>query len=300
VSSPSPLGPAVVELPADALARGTDVRHRTVVGDRRVAEASLAVVEVGPAIAPAWVLAHGVGSSARFVTAAFARPVLAAGYRLVAYDLRGHGASSPARTVGSHHLDVHAGDLVQVVGSIASSGPVALVGGISLGGHAAVRAVSSGRLGGCVELADLTLLAALPAWTGPATPGRGPHAAIAAEVASVGITGVLARLREDTAMPRWLRDTLVTDYARHDEASLAAALIALDGGDAPTEAELRALPVPLAVVAWPDDPGHPLATAETWTACAPAAALATLDLGDLEQELTVFGASAIEALAALA
>jgi pimeloyl-ACP methyl ester carboxylesterase len=299
VTSPSPLGPVVVELPPEVAAHGVDVHHRTVAGDGHVTGARLAVVEVGPADAPAWVVAHGVGSSARFVTAAFARPVLAAGCRLVAYDLRGHGASDPARTVGSHHLDVHAGDLTQVVASVASSGGIALVGGVSLGGHAAVRAVSSGRLEAAVDPSHLTLLACLPAWTGVATPGRGPHAAIAAEVAAIGIPGVLARLRGDTAMPAWLRDTLVTDYGRHDQASLAAALIALDGGEAPTEAELRALPVPLAVVAWPDDPGHPLVTAEAWTRWVPTAALATIAVTDLGRELTVFGDAAWRAVAAL-
>ncbi|MFP4312303.1 MAG: alpha/beta fold hydrolase, partial [Nitriliruptoraceae bacterium] len=106
-----------------------------------VGGAQLAVSEVGPPEAPAWVLAHGAGSSARFVRAAFAGPVLATGRRLIAYDLRGHGASSPARAPEDHHLDVHAGDLAAVVARVPG---VEVVGGISLGAHVAVRAVADG------------------------------------------------------------------------------------------------------------------------------------------------------------
>jgi cytochrome c biogenesis protein CcmG, thiol:disulfide interchange protein DsbE len=188
---------------------------------------TLALAEVGEPTAPAWVLAHGVGSSARFVAAAFAGPVVAAGGRLVAYDLRGHGGSVTAPDVADHHLDVHVADLAAVVASVAGGSPPAVVGGISLGGHAAVRLVASGAVvpGG--------VLACLPAWTGRATPGEGPHAAVAAQVAAIGIAGILAQLRGDLALAGWLRRTLVTDYARHDPASLAAALRALDGGVAP-------------------------------------------------------------------
>lgn len=226
--------------------------------------ATLAVVEVGSPDAPAWVVAHGAGSSARFVVEALAGPVVRAGRRLVTYDLRGHGASSPARHTRDHHLDVHAADLAHVAASSGDTGSgdtIEVVGGISLGAHAAVRAVADGAR---CEVA----LACLPAWTGRAVPGRGPHAAIAARVAEVGVAGHLAAIRDDHDLPGWLRDTLLADLAGHDAASLAAVLTALDGGLAPTAEELVALPVPLAVVGWPDDPGHPLDVAERWAASA--------------------------------
>jgi pimeloyl-ACP methyl ester carboxylesterase len=256
----------------------------------------LAVAEVGEPSAPAWVLAHGVGSSARFVATAFAGSVVAAGCRLVAYDLRGHGGSLTAPDVADHHLDVHVADLAAVVAAVAGGDPAgpAVVGGISLGGHAAVRLVASGAV------APGAVLACLPAWTGRATPGEGPHAAVAAQVDAVGIAGILAQLRGDLALAGWLRRTLVTDYARHDPASLAAALRALDGGVAPMEAELAALAVPLAVVAWPDDPGHPLAVAERWVALAPRAALATVTIAGLEAGVEGLGAAAVELVAGLA
>jgi pimeloyl-ACP methyl ester carboxylesterase len=263
-----------VQLPANLPA---EPRHHRV----DTGELVLAAVELGPRAAPAVVVAHGVGSSARFVVEAFAGPVLAAGARLVAYDLRGHGASAPVRDVTRHHLDDHVGDLAAVVHHLGRS-DVAVLGGVSLGGHAAVRAAVRG-------VAGRTVLACLPAWTGQAVPGEGPHAAVADEVRRTGIEAVVARLRADRTMPGWLRRTLVTDYERHDPASLTAALLALDGGVAPDDTELAWLDRPLAVVAWPDDPGHPLATARRWVAAAAQAALGELHLTDLDASRAPLG-----------
>jgi pimeloyl-ACP methyl ester carboxylesterase len=289
-------------LPAD-LTAGPVCRRRV-----PVRGGTLAVAEIGEPTAPAWVLAHGVGSSARFVAAAFADAVVAAGGRLVVHDLRGHGGSVTAPDVADHHLDVHVADLAAVVaataGAVAATagavgatagagqpgGGPAVVGGISLGGHAAVRLVSGGAV------TPEVVLACLPAWTGAATPGEGPHAAVAAQVAAIGIDGILAQLRDDRALAGWLRRTLVTDYARHDPASLEAALCALDGGDAPSEAELAGLTVPLAVMAWPQDPGHPLAVAERWVALAPRAALGTVTIGELEAGVARLGRAAVAAV----
>ncbi|MFO7777909.1 MAG: alpha/beta fold hydrolase [Nitriliruptoraceae bacterium] len=244
----------------------------------------LAVAELGPADAPAWVLAHGVGSSARFLAAAFARPVLDAGARLVVSDLRGHGASLPARRSCEHHLDVHAADLAAVVASV--EGPVAVTGGVSLGAHAAVRAATTGTRAGAV-------VGCLPAWLGLSSRGRGPHAAVAARVTREGIGPMIAELRADHALAPWLRATLLADYPRHDPASLEAALRALDGAEAPSVAELRALEPPLAVIGWPDDPGHPLAVARRWSDLAPRSALARMTIASLEGQLSRLGRAAV-------
>jgi pimeloyl-ACP methyl ester carboxylesterase len=298
VSARSPV-PREALLPAEV--PGEVRRRRVVVGDADAGRprgsggppgVELAVAEVGPTTAPAVVVAHGVGSSARFVVAAFARPILAAGGRLVTYDLRGHGASTPVREVAGHTLEEHVRDLTAVLATLAQ--PPAVLGGVSLGGHAAVRAAGQGA-------ATAAVLACLPAWTGRATPGRGPHAAVAAEVGRVGIATVLDRLRDDRSLPGWLRDTLVTDYGRHDPASLTAALCALDGGEAPAAAELVRLGDPaLAVVGWPDDPGHPIEVARAWAELAPRGGLGVLSIGDLDRSLTRLGETALATIGQLA
>lgn len=265
-ADPVPLG----DVDGTARADGTPVR--------------LPVTVAGPPDAPAVVLAHGVGSSSRFVVAACAAPLVAAGWRLVAFDQRGHGDATRCPDLADHHLDAYAADLAAV--AAAAPGELAAIGGISLGGHAAVRAT-----------VDLPRLVCLPAWSGRTVAGRGPHAAVAAEVRAVGIAVVTDRLRADPALPGWLRDTLVTDYDRHDPASLTAALLALDGGDAPSDAEVAALAVPIALVAWPDDPGHPLTVAERWQHLARDATLTRLRLTDPEVALTRFGDAVVTALA---
>jgi pimeloyl-ACP methyl ester carboxylesterase len=250
----------------------------------------LPVAALGPSDAPALVLAHGVGSSARFLTAAFAAPVLAAGYRLVVFDQRGHGDATVCRAVADHHLDAYVTDTVAVAGSV--PGDVGVVGGVSLGGHAAVRAVG-----------PWPRLVCLPAWTGRASRGVGPHAAVAAEVRIRGVAALIDRIAADHDLPRWLHDTLVTDYRRHDPASLTAALVALDGADGPTVAEVAGLRPPggpgLAVVGWPADPGHPLTVAERWAELA-GTEVATTTLAALDEGLDRFGAAAVAALRHLA
>lgn len=237
---------------------------------------------------PAVVVAHGVGSSSRFVLDAFAGPLAHAGLRLVAYDLRGHGRSTPVTDPLGHRLDAHVADLRRV--AVVADADV--VGGVSLGAHAAVAHAAE-------RPTPRAVLACLPAWTGRAEPGEGPHAGVAAAVRTHGVAASIDGFPDDPLLPDWLRTVLVRDWSACDPESLLAALVALDGGLAPAEAELRALEVPLALVAWPDDPGHPLEVAEAWRDWAPRAALETLTLGDLDHDLEAFGRAAVRALSAV-
>lgn len=273
--------------PGPFLPPGHDARHHVVRGvPRRDAVAvDLAVADVGDADRPALVVAHGVGSSARFVAAACAAPLLRAGWRLVVYDARGHGASTACPDPADHDLSAYVADLDAVV---RATEDVAVVAGVSLGGHAALR-----------SRGPWPRVVCLPAWSGRATPGVGVHALVADEVRRVGVEAVVDRLRADTTMPAWLRETLVTDYARHDPDSLGAALLALDGADAPDHDEVARLGIALAVVAWRDDPGHPFAVAERLVAAVPGATLTELALTDLEASLTRFGEALLAALRSL-
>lgn len=255
--------------------------RRTVRGDG----VDLSVVEAGPADAPAAVIAHGVGSSARFVLDAFTGGVVAAGFRLVSYDLRGHGNSGPARAPAQHALDRHVADLRAVADAVGAR----VVGGISLGGHAAATYAADGHgLEG--------LIVCLPAWTGRSTPGQGPHAAVADEIRAVGVAGALDRATSDAVVADWLRELLRRDWEAADAASLEAALVALDGGGAPGERELRTIPVPTGVVGWPDDPGHPIEVAQAWARSIPRAAFEPVTMPAVGKRPSVLGSAGWRAL----
>lgn len=235
---------------------------------------------------PRLVLQHGVGSSTTYLDEAIAPPLVTAGWCVVVADLRGHGAASPVRDPARHHLDRLVEDvavLVATVGAVAAAG-------VSAGGHAAVAA--AGR--GATEVECVG--AALPAWTGVGTAGEGPHAAVAAEVGDHGVAGMVTRLGDDAEVRPWLRRVLLRDLAAGDTASVEAALVALDGGLAPTADELAALDCHLGVVGWLDDPGHPLDVARHWAATAPDATLVTTSLDAPTTDQFALGQALADAL----
>ena len=246
----------------------------------------LHAVEVGALGAPAIVIAHGVGSSASFVIGCFAAAAYEAGLRLIAYDARGHGPRGRLRDPARHDLDAYIADLDAVVARAGAR----MVGGMSLGAHTAA-AWAAGRT-------DLEgVLLCMPGWTGSAQPGVGPHAAVAADVRRVGVEAVLRAALADPGVPPWLAHLLDRDWRSSDAASLAAALVALDGGGAPTTAELATIAAPAGVVGWEGDGGHPLEVAVEWAQAVPRASLARIDMEEFGADPSVMGRAAMAAWA---
>ena len=246
----------------------------------------LHVAEVGSADRPAVLLLHGVGSSGAFLLEAFAAPLLAAGWRLLAADLRGHGRSTALPTVADHAFDRHVTDLAVLVDRFAPT----VIGGVSLGGQAAVGAAAA-------QVPCDAVLACLPAWSGRAVPGEGPHAAVAAEVASVGVAGMLARFR-----------------ARHHHGPLAAGGPAAglgrarprlaDGGPdrprrrpgADRHGARRPPGPPGRSWAGPTTPATPSRSPRTGLRTAPRATLRTTTLDAVQADRTAMGRAAVAAL----
>ncbi|MDQ1633448.1 MAG: hypothetical protein QOJ32_257 [Frankiaceae bacterium] len=230
------------------------------------------------------VVAHGAGSSRDFTRRAFAPALLEAGWRLVSYDLRSHGASTPVHDGDRLRMQDHVADLLLVARSVDAT----LLGGVSMGAHAAVFAAAA-------EPATVTdgLLLALPAWTGRPDVVAAANAVQAGELRRLGTAACLERICRDH--PGWVADELATAWPTHDEDAFAAMLSALAASDGPTPELLAALDVPAGIVALADDPMHPAAVAELWAASLPYAVAAVLPFDAPVADRRVIGDAAVRA-----
>ncbi|WP_209447286.1 alpha/beta fold hydrolase [Amycolatopsis alba] len=208
------------------------------------------------------VVLPGTGSDEVFVRSVFSGPLRALGIRLLA----------PPPPPGDRLADGFLEELDRLSGE---HGPL-LVGGISFGAHLSAEWASRNP-GRCTGL-----LAALPAWNGPA--GRAP-ASLAARlsadlVAENGVDGALAKSSD--GVPEWLSAELGRAWRRHGD-GLAASLRTAASRPAPALEDLAGLDVPAGIGACADDPIHPAEVARAW-----AAALPRAEVG--ESTLTALGA----------
>lgn len=220
------------------------------------------------------VVAHGTGSRPAFVLDCLAAPMRAVGVRVVATPLRGH-LGRPAR--GRLELADHAADLAER----ARAEGAEIVGGISLGAHAAASAAVQGLL----PLRGLLL--AMPAWSGPPGAVAAANAVQAEELESRGLVATLDRIR--AAHPGWVAEELAASWPLHDPGDFVAALRAVARSAPPTPAELTAVSVPAAVVGVAGDPLHPAEVARDWAAALPRATYAEVTLAALGADREVLG-----------
>ena len=205
------------------------------------------------------VLAHGAGSRPAVVRGLLAPACLGA----AAVD------AVDARDVVERVADrIH-----EAAAAAARAGrPVSIVGGISLGAHAAVRWAL--EQGGTAP----ALLLVMPAWTGPPGAVAGLTAATADEIERDGSARVLARLRSDPALSGdWVLHELERSWSDGDDAGLVRALRLAAASPAPSAEDLsRVRAAAVAVVALADDPLHPEDVAREWAEAIPGAVLATV------------------------
>jgi pimeloyl-ACP methyl ester carboxylesterase len=230
---------------------------------------------------PPIVLLHGLTATRRYVLHG-SLTLARRGYRLVSYDARGHGESSPAPDEGGYGYEELTSDLVAVLAD-RCPGERPVLCGHSMGCHTAV----SYALDHTDEVAAL-----VP--EGPVTLGipatdevLGSWDRLADGLEGDGVDGFMEAYEADlSAAPSWRETALrITrdrmQLHRHPEA-VARALrevprsLPFDG-----LAELETLDLPALVVASYDeaDPGHPYAIAEAWAERLPAARLVSEEPG---------------------
>ncbi|MEZ5117019.1 MAG: hypothetical protein R2737_12210 [Candidatus Nanopelagicales bacterium] len=243
-------------------------------------------VPPGPRSAPGAtaVLAHGAGSTAEFVRRAFPRTALV--------------AASVTRVVA---LDDRTGDVARVTAAVVAAavreraaGREVVLGGVSLGAHAAVLAADRLASSGAPPAG---LLLALPAWSGAPDEVAAATAAAADDVAEHGVAGVLRRLRRDPVLAGdWVVAELARAWPGYGDRRLVACLRAAALSAGPADAVLRALPVPAGLVALADDPLHPERVARRWSTVLRTAAVEVVARDAPAADRAVLGRAAAQAL----
>ncbi len=219
---------------------------------------------------------HGLTATRRYVVMG-SRTLAREGRRLVLYDARGHGASSPASD-GDYSYAALCADLEAVMDELGIER--AVIAGASMGAHTAVRFALE-RPARVVALAIVT-----PAFDPEQTADLAHWDALAQGLREGGVDGFVAAYELEGIPPAW-RETvervLRQRIAAHRHPQAVADALAAVPRSRPFDdwSALSAIAAPTLVVGSRDeaDPTHPLATAERYAREIPGARLVVEDEG---------------------
>lgn len=179
--------------------------------------------------------------------------------------------------------------------ALAARGTPLLVGGVSIGAVVALSWALRQPPGGPCR----GVLAVLPPWSG--APDDSP-AAMSAQLTATAIEeqGLESAIAAMTAgSPDWLGAELGRSWRALADRDLPGQLRQAATLEAPTPQQISALIVPLAVVACPDDPLHPIAVARRWAAAAPRAVLSEVGLQEWGRHPRILGEAALTGWSAI-
>jgi pimeloyl-ACP methyl ester carboxylesterase len=226
------------------------------------------------------VLLHGLTATRRYVVMG-SRALERSGHRVIAYDARGHGRSSPAPAREAYGYDELGRDLIAVLDDRGIER--AVLAGASMGAHtllwAALRVPE--RVAGLVVITpayDPTTqedAARLERWD-----------ALADGLSSGGVDGFIAAQGRPDVPESWqetVEKVTRQRLSQHEHLSAVADALRAVPRSRPfdTVDDLRSISVPVTVVASSDepDPGHPQAVGEAYAAAIPGARLVLDDPG---------------------
>jgi pimeloyl-ACP methyl ester carboxylesterase len=216
------------------------------------------------------VLLHGLTATRRYVVMG-SRSLERAGHRVIRYDARGHGRSSPAPEPSSYGYEDLAADLERLLDALGVER--AVLAGSSMGAHTiltlALRA--PGRVAGLVVIT--------PAYMGELQ-GLERWDALAEGLRTGGVEGFVEAYGEPRVAPQWHETVLKVIRQRlslheHPEAVADALQAVPRSRPFGSVEELAQISVPVAVVASNDeaDPDHPFAVGEAYARAIPGATL---------------------------
>jgi pimeloyl-ACP methyl ester carboxylesterase len=218
------------------------------------------------------ILLHGLTASQRYVVMG-SRALQRAGHRVVAYDARGHGSSTPAQAPEAYGYEDLGDDLCAVLDALGIER--AVLAGVSMGAHSCLRLaiVEPERVAGLVaitpafEPVEYLRPSRLAYWD-----------ALGDALATGGIEGFATTFAEQRLPERW-RDTVARAVrqrmAVHEHLGAVADALHATPRSAPFS-DLHALEqieCPVIVIGSRDDadPGHRLAIAERYADLIPGA-----------------------------
>jgi pimeloyl-ACP methyl ester carboxylesterase len=251
------------------------VSERTV--SRDGVELSVSDVGEGPAV----VLLHGLTATRRYVVMG-SRSLERSGHRVIAYDARGHGRSSPATEPSAYEYADLGADLEAVMNACGLRR--AVLAGASMGAHTLLWLAlhRPQRVAGVVAITPAYLdrrqaddPERLAYWR-----------ALSEGLRSGGIDGFLAAQGDPRVPERW-RETVVKvirqRLSAHEHLDAVADALGVVPASHPFESvqELATISVPTVIVASDDDadPDHPRAIGEAYAETIPGAQLVTDEPG---------------------
>jgi pimeloyl-ACP methyl ester carboxylesterase len=226
------------------------------------------------------VLLHGLTATRRYVVMG-SRALERSGHRVIAYDARGHGVSSPAPEPGAYGYPELCADLEAVLDACGVER--AVLAGASMGAHTLLRFALAhpDRAAGLVVIT--------PAYEPEAVEDPARLArwdALAEGLRRGGVEGFVAAYGEPDVPPAWSQTVLKVIRQRlalHAQPAAVADAVSAVPRSRPFAglADLGRLAMPVAVVASDDeaDPGHPRAVGEAYAAAIPGAELVTDEPG---------------------
>jgi pimeloyl-ACP methyl ester carboxylesterase len=225
------------------------------------------------------VLLHGLTATRRYVVMG-SRSLERSGHRVIAYDARGHGASTPAPDPDAYDYD----DLVEDLRAVLDDRGIdrAVLAGASMGAHTALRLA----LDAPERVAGLVL----------ATPAFDPEEdrevglarwdALSEGLRTGGVDGFVEAYGDPGVPEQWketIDKVLRQRIAAHEHPEAVADALRAVPRSRPFESwdELGAIEVPTVVVASRDeaDPGHPYAIGEAYAERIPGAELLSEEPG---------------------
>jgi pimeloyl-ACP methyl ester carboxylesterase len=227
------------------------------------------------------VLLHGLTATRRYVVMG-SRSLERSGHRVISYDARGHGESSPAPTPDAYTYELLTDDLERLLDSLEIER--AVLAGVSMGAHTILSAAlrMPERVRGLVVIT--------PAYSGPdAVTGERIERwdRLSAALRNGGIDGfVEAYGTSGIASPR-LAETVHTVIRQrmalhHDLDALSDALAALPRSMPFAEVgDLASIQIPTVIIGSSDDadPEHPFVVAQAYCDAIPGARLLTEQAG---------------------